>query len=261
MSMAALRWAREVRGIGSAEKLVLFMLADHADDEGKCWPSVAGLAEDGCMGERTVQRALSDLCKAGVINREGNGGRGLTRLYTLLMGADAVNRVPNGHPNDPQERVPNSTERVPDTTERVPNRRKRVPDWHPNPQEPSRTLKEPSKARASLALVVPCPAWLPAEAWADWHRYRKAKSGKGWTDHAAALALRDLTKLRDQGHNPVAVIEQSIASGWTKLYPLKASRSQQPARSRAEWAWEEMGMGLDQTSDTRPIIDVEAQPA
>jgi hypothetical protein len=48
-----------------ADKLLLLALADNANDEGLCWPSVATLARKAGMDERTVQRAIGRLVAAG----------------------------------------------------------------------------------------------------------------------------------------------------------------------------------------------------
>lgn len=88
------------------------------------------------------------------------------------------------------------------------------------PPTPSPTPKKKTGG-AKAPLVI--PDWLPASAWSDWHSYRN--STKGWTRHARQLALTKLATLREQGHDPVKVIEQSIECGWTGLFPIKKDRS------------------------------------
>jgi len=67
--------------------------------------------------------------------------------------------------------------------------------------------------------VVVLPDWLPESAWDDWHTFRNQR--KGWTHKARELSLATLTKLRTKGHDPTAVIEQSIERGWTGLFEIK----------------------------------------
>jgi hypothetical protein len=55
---------------------------------------------------------------------------------------------------------------------------------------------------------------LPVETWNGFIAHRKAKR-KPLTPHAAELVIRDLDKARGFGHDPVALIETAIASGWT----------------------------------------------
>lgn len=83
------------------------------------------------------------------------------------------------------------------------------------PDSPSR-IPDPKKGRACAPKL---PDWLPASAWHEWHVFRNAR--KGWTATARKLSLRTLTDLHTAGHDPRAVIEQSIERGWTGLFPTK----------------------------------------
>lgn len=69
-------------------------------------------------------------------------------------------------------------------------------------------------------VYVDAPDWLDSAAWAEWCFYRK---GKKWTDRAQTLSLGKLRDLLDAGQDPAAVIRQSIAAGWTGLFPLKTN--------------------------------------
>lgn len=75
------------------------------------------------------------------------------------------------------------------------------------------------KQRGAKAPALTLPEWLPESAWADWHKFRNSR--KGWTPKARELSLATLTKLRTKGHDPTAVIEQSIERGWTGLFEIK----------------------------------------
>jgi len=83
------------------------------------------------------------------------------------------------------------------------------------------TNQEKEQKRKGRAAPVELPEWLSADAWGAWHRFRNGR--KGWTADAQALSLRSLATLRGQGHDPQAVIEQSIERGWTGLFPLRDS--------------------------------------
>jgi len=65
-------WATKVSD--PAAKLVLVSLADHANDAGQCWPSVATLVACTELSERTVQRAIAKLVAQGVISRAFSKG-------------------------------------------------------------------------------------------------------------------------------------------------------------------------------------------
>lgn len=68
-------------------RAVYMYLRDRSDAEGKCWPGVKRIAADIHLSPRTVQRALSDLERAGYVTRKerrrDNGSR-TSNLYTLV---------------------------------------------------------------------------------------------------------------------------------------------------------------------------------
>lgn len=56
-----------------ALKLVAVILADHADQDGVCWPSYRRLAEMTSQSERQVARHVKELIEAGVITKLRTG--------------------------------------------------------------------------------------------------------------------------------------------------------------------------------------------
>ena len=82
-----------------ALKLVLISLADQANDDGLCYPSVAFMVKRCSMGERTVQRHLSTLEKTGYVRRDPQPGRKthywvtITEITPNDTGAIAVSPV------------------------------------------------------------------------------------------------------------------------------------------------------------------------
>lgn len=69
--------------VRSGELLVLLALADHANDSGTCFPSVARLAERARLSLRQTQRVLRHLEEIGLIGREPHGGRRGTDLFEV----------------------------------------------------------------------------------------------------------------------------------------------------------------------------------
>lgn len=69
-------------------KFVLMALADAADDDGYCWPSIPTLARKTCMDERSVQRVLNDLKENAYVEinaRFRNDGSPTSNGYRLTM--------------------------------------------------------------------------------------------------------------------------------------------------------------------------------
>jgi uncharacterized protein YdaU (DUF1376 family) len=114
----------------------------------------------------------------------------------------------------------------------------------PTNQEPTTSNQEPEskkekkeaastisrKRPAFDPLSVALPDFLPADLWADWAKFQREK-GKALTETSVKLQLRKLTTLRDAGHDPVEVIENSICNGWQGFFPPKKVVGVQPKRS------------------------------
>jgi hypothetical protein len=69
------------------EKLVLLALADHADDDGFCFPSIRRLAWKTDYSERSIQRIIRKLQGDGVVEvaKEAPGTPGRPRVYLLNL--------------------------------------------------------------------------------------------------------------------------------------------------------------------------------
>ena len=57
-----------------AELLVLLALADHARDDGLCWPSIRTIAAKARIEERSAQRILRRLIEKGLVELVSKGG-------------------------------------------------------------------------------------------------------------------------------------------------------------------------------------------
>jgi hypothetical protein len=91
----------------------------------------------------------------------------------------------------------------------------------------SLTTKQRAKAIATIDGTLgkyrpgpELPAWLDVETWQAYGRFR-SEIKKPMTLEIEKYALKTLARLRAQGCDPTEVIEQSIVSGWTGLFPVK----------------------------------------
>jgi hypothetical protein len=64
------------------------------------------------------------------------------------------------------------------------------------------------------------PNWINSKIWADFVEMRK-RNRKPLTGAAIRLTISALDKLRAQGHNPDAVLNQSIQNSWQGVFPLR----------------------------------------
>ena len=82
-----MNWAWR-QALTPALKLVLMALADAADDQGVCWPSVSTLAKKCTVSTRTVQRSLRVLIHSGLLiaeTRQRRDGSSTSNRYRLLI--------------------------------------------------------------------------------------------------------------------------------------------------------------------------------
>lgn len=90
MGVKAISWAFE-QPLAGNEKTVLLALADHARDDGTCWPGFALVAQKAYVSEKTVQRIIRKLEEGGYLERvrrqDPDGGR-RPDLIRLSMGAN-----------------------------------------------------------------------------------------------------------------------------------------------------------------------------
>jgi len=75
MSIKSMTWAFEQPLSGHA-KVVLLVLADFANDDGDCWPSVPVIAKKAYVSERSVQRYIAQLVDQGYMRIEARTAKG-----------------------------------------------------------------------------------------------------------------------------------------------------------------------------------------
>lgn len=64
------------------------------------------------------------------------------------------------------------------------------------------------------------PDWIPAESWTAFVEMRKRLRAP-ITARAASLIVAKLDRLRQHGHDPGAVLDQSVMNGWRGVFELK----------------------------------------
>jgi hypothetical protein len=71
-----------LEGMSIAQKAVLISLADNANDQGVCWPSIPTIARRVCASERAVQNAIKWLEQAKVVTANRANGRHTSYMVT-----------------------------------------------------------------------------------------------------------------------------------------------------------------------------------
>ena len=79
-------WSRS-RSKGST-RLVLLSLADQANDEGECWPSIGSVARRCLLSDRSVQDHIEKLIEMGELERAERAGR--SAVFRVIPVPDGV---------------------------------------------------------------------------------------------------------------------------------------------------------------------------
>lgn len=214
MSISVMSWVWANGPADASMRLVLLAIADHADDKGVAYPSMAGIAAKSCVTERGARGIVRRLEDAGWLKTRVGGGRGGKSVYTVVMHRNTEQETGNEKPG-----ITNTEPETRNVATQNPERGDTKPGTSVPPNH-HRTIKEPSnKIRASLCEV------LSEEAADDFIAHRKAKRAK-LTERAADLIAKSL-----RGHpDPDAVVAASIMNGWTGVFPDKST----PKRNQRE---------------------------
>lgn len=120
MSRKATDWAWRYQASCSTVKLVLLALADRADDDCECYPSVERVEADTGLNRKTVIKATKELEQAGAIIDTGKrkGATQRVKVYRLNLDVETVpktesfqkrNHTKNGTLNSTKNGTLNST--------------------------------------------------------------------------------------------------------------------------------------------------------
>ena len=91
----------------------------------------------------------------------------------------------------------------------------------------------------------PTPHWLDLEIWNEFKKHRK-KVKKPMTEFAEKKMLIKLGKLKDEGHDPNKLLEESLINGWQGVFePKKQAQpkylsADERARLNTSWLDEEI---------------------
>ena len=187
MSWSALAWATDSDVGSSAAKFILILLANKADENFSCYPSIRTLMAESNAGRSTVMRALRDLETRGFISRRpqfhDSGARRSTRYYLNHPLAPHFSPRSDPGPPRPDMRPPSLDSRRPPSRSGTGT----VSEQHP-PGVPERDSLNPSIESSSE----------PSDA---------ATQILGAVTEAWKLSTRDARSLQ-------TAIESALASGW-----------------------------------------------
>lgn len=148
-----------------SEKIVLLALADCANDEGHCWPSMASLSRKCSKGERTVQGAIKALCEAGHLTRREVPGKGCNyTVHPRSNDAPAKSAPPQPTAETPAAAADKPSRTI---TKKQTREHEILEDWSPQP------FGERSKSRAIV------DSWSPDELETQLEHFRAHHKSHG----------------------------------------------------------------------------------
>lgn len=159
----------------SSSRLMLLALADYADDDGYCYPSIARLAVKCMLTERGVQLILRYLERSGELVTQHGVGRGNVNAYWVLPPATLERlwlegkTVQTSHPlRILEERVKAASETVQKDAEKMKPEAQMVKPSSPrtviNHQQPSRTTTaQKGETRGAGTLEADQPVRTPTK--------------------------------------------------------------------------------------------------
>lgn len=96
----------------SAKRLVLLALADRANKENMCFPSIARVVKDTGMDRKTVMNTINDLIQLGLVSDTGERKGGTNQVRVLKINADKQGSYPQDDKNVPNKQCEISEETV-----------------------------------------------------------------------------------------------------------------------------------------------------
>lgn len=186
-------WDRE--DLSSTQKLVLLSLADWANDDGLCWPSIERIAKKSSLKKRAVQLAIRSLEEMQFIRREEVIGKGNRYWIHIPM----------------QQMHPCIED---------------IPPVHQMHETPAPDAPNTSKIHQLTTKYIrrELPECIPVDAWNGWVEMRKQRK-KPLTDRAYNQAIDKLVAFKDKGQNITEVLDRSTMNGWTDLYEIKEQKN------------------------------------
>ena len=158
-------------------KSVLISLADNANDQGHCWPSIDTICERTCLGRTAVIDAIKELETAGHVSADRSNGR---RTSYVIHPNQSASRTGEREQTSPPD-VPVSDANQSATRTGPPDKPVRQTDQTSPPRGPDQsarrtlTVKNHQEPSTAVSPMAPKPSDVSAELWSAFLAVRKAK--------------------------------------------------------------------------------------
>lgn len=251
-------------------KAVLMSLADNANDEGHCWPSLTTICERTCLGRTAVIEAIKWLERSDLLVADRSNGR--HTAYQLHAKAPVNQSAKRTGTADGPVRDADGTS-PPGGRDQSGRRTGPVRQADSNRQgtvnEPSRNQKKEPRKRATPPAggSVDRPAEVSEGHWRDWLAVRAAKKAGAVTGTALAGVRREAEKAGIPLDDAVRICAEKAWIGFNASWdwqPKSAQPRASPWQSAADARDAEMGRflgnltgGLAGTKPNRTTFDAD----
>jgi biotin operon repressor len=218
MSVRLMSAVFESESLSPTERLIMLALADHADDDGRCYPSIERLCRRTGLSERAVQTNIKRLSEGGYVKVHVGGGKGHANLY--FISANPAADAPRSKCT-PAADAPQTPQQVRQTPQQV----------HPNHQEPP---LEPSESNSAGEICAALSEWASTSAVRSFVAYRRKQKGKALSLTAAKRQATQLKAIFDAGGDPDDALGMAEERGWQSVqasWYFKAKAEQNEPRT------------------------------
>lgn len=232
MSLDATTWAWR-QNVRPTLKLILLSLADRANEEHQCFPSIERLVHDTGLNRKTVLANLRELAseQCGLVEitkRKNAKGQHMRNIYTLIGVPDRHKREMNPEQKEQHETPVNTIGHSPGTKngtrpenqdDETGTKIAEIDENHVPLSAKTMSQKWDTNLSVNLLLSIGGDeTLLDLEAWDDFVRHR-VEVKEPLNETAAQRAYKLLAKLPKEEQSEC--VDRSILSGWRGLFPEK----------------------------------------
>lgn len=212
MSIQIMTAVWKIEGLTTGQKMVLLSLADNANDDGVCYPSIPQIAKRCSQSEGGTIKIIKFLEKSGYLSKTTRPGKKTWYRLTIERGKPLTSDDPSPEMT-PHLRCSNPSPEMTTPTTPIKNNR----------QEPSLVRARAREGTGEKKKSFTLPDWIPPQDWDEYEEMRRLIR-KPMTNGAREKAVRRLDTLRGQGHDPSSVLQQSVFNSWQGLFAIKHDR-------------------------------------
>lgn len=228
-------WLLERPEISSGAKLCFARLAQYAGEKGEAFPSQETLGKELGVSERNARRYLKELEDNQII-QSVRKGLGQSNTYRFLVHkwmetnrTDMSSKRGQKRPiNEDKFDLSDRTSLTSLTGQICPAATLEENHIRESGKRIKRKAEEPSfKNEGSLCQSKPEPApdipqWVSRETWDEYLKIRASLKTPN-TARALSMILKRLSEFKSHGHDPNAILEDSIMNGWKGVFEPKTN--------------------------------------